>query len=171
MYAQEWTKQDSAWLQRVLSGEEKLQLNEKTRRAIEAGTLISTDPAGRQMRQSPLEIPIYKSFEGITAPDARRVSPHELPSSVYRLYGLEVKDSIPDATRSTRFYGKTIAELKTLDAQTPRKATVNDNSIRPGASVGFSSEDLLRTIFWPSHRAKKRNAKNANAYKTYNEGY
>lgn len=169
--AQEWTAKDSLWLKRVLSGEEKLQLNDETKRAIESGSLLSPDPnIQEQMQMNPMELPIIKSFEGITAPEKKHKQLHELPPAVYKLYGLDVKDSLPNATRSTTFYGKTIAELKALDKLTPKKATVNDKTTYSAGS-GFSAEDLLRTIFWPSHRAKKRNKKNANAWKTYNNGY
>lgn len=173
LYAQDkWTKQDSLWLQRVLSGNEKIQLNDQTKKAIESGTLLSPDPfIKEQMQMNSIEIPIIKSFEGITAPENRRKQPHELPPPVYKLYGLDAIDSVPDATRSTIFYEKTTTELKTLHATTPRKATVNDKISAGTGGGGFSAEDLLRTIFWPSHRAKQRNKKNANAAKTYNNGY
>jgi hypothetical protein len=36
-----------------------------------------------------------------------------------------------------------------------------------GLGVSFSAEDLLRSIFWKSERAKKRNRKHANAWKSY----
>ena len=171
--AQEWTKKDSLWLKRVLSGEEKLQLNDETKRAIESGTLLSPDLSiQEQMKMNPVEMPIIKSFEGITAPENRKKQPYELPPPVYKLYGLDAKDSLPDAKRSVTFYGKTIEELKALDKLTPRKATVDDKAtLRYGVGGSVNAEDLLRSIFWPSHRAKQRNRKNANAYKTYNNGY
>jgi hypothetical protein len=170
--AQEWTPRDSAWLQRVLSGKEELHLNEATRKAIEAGTLISTDPnPAIQMRLSPLEIPFYKTVEGVTRPKTGQVKPQELPPPVYRLYGMEQKDSLPDISRSVKFYPKTVNELKNLDLLTPRKSTVNDPATLRSGAHGFSAEEVLQTIFRPSHRARKRNAKHANAWKTYNEGY
>jgi len=175
LYAQDkWTKQDSIWLQRVLSGNQKIQLNDQTKKAIESGTLLSPDPfIKEQMQMKSAELPIMKSFEGITAPESRRKQkPHELPVPVYKQYGMDQKDSLPNATRSTTFYGKTIIELKALDVLTPRKATVDDKTtLRYGAGGGFSAEDILRTIFWPGHRARQKNKKNANAYKTYNNGY
>jgi len=175
LYAQDkWTKQDSIWLQRILSGEEKLQLNDDAKKAIESGNLLSPDPyIKEQMKMKSAELPIMKSFEGITAPESRRkLKPNELPPPVYKLYGLDAKDSVPDAKRSATFYGKTIIELKALDVLTPRKATVDDKTtLRYGVGGGVNAEDLLRSIFWPSHRAKEKNKKRANAAKTYNNGY
>lgn len=174
LHAQDkWTKQDSLWLQRVLSGNEKIQLNDQTKKAIESGTLLSPDPfLKEQIQMNSIELPIIKSFEGITAPENRRKQPHELSPQVYKLYGLDAKDSVPDATRSTTFYGKTVLELKTLDVLTPRKATVDDKTtLRYGSGGSVVAEDVLRTIFWPSHRAKQRNKKKANTAKTYNNGY
>ncbi|MDR0349420.1 MAG: DUF4858 domain-containing protein [Tannerella sp.] len=173
LYAQgEWTKQDSIQLQRVLSGEETFQLNDAAKKAIESGTLLFSDPYGNdQMKMKSAEWPVMKSFEGITAPESgRKLKPAELPPSVFKLYGMDQKDSLPDATRSTVFYSKTVEELIMLEKLTPRKATVDDKTtLRTGR--GFDAENILRSIFWSSHRAKKRNRKNATAAKTYNNGY
>jgi hypothetical protein len=184
MYAQDWTEQDSIWLQRVLNGTEKIQLNEATRKAIESGTFIHDPAVVKQLKISPAKTPIVQSFEGITAPESRkteRTPLSELPVSVFKLYDLGQNDSLtgrsqiamPAGSTATTFNQKTIEELKLLDKFTPRKATVDDKTAigSGGGSIDFDFENILRTIFWPSHRAKKRNAKNANAWKTYNEGY
>ena len=39
--AQQWTKKDSVWLQNVLSGKEKLELNPETMKAIQSGSFIN----------------------------------------------------------------------------------------------------------------------------------
>ena len=149
IYAQEWTAQDSVWLKRILNGTEKIQLNDATRKAIESGALIHNPMEAKQLKASPKEFPIIESFEGITAPESNSKHPSELPPAVYQLQILNPKDSIPVINRHA--------------------ITFNVPTIRSGGGGGFSAEDILRTIFWPSHRAKKRNAKNANAWKTYNE--
>ena len=41
--AQQWTKKDSVWLQNVLSGKEKLELNPETMKAIQSGSFINLD--------------------------------------------------------------------------------------------------------------------------------
>ena len=172
IYSQDRTAEDSLWIQRMQNGTENIRLNEATRKAIESGTLIRDPLDAKQLIVNPPEMPIVKSFEGITAPE-NKPRPQNLPVSVYKIYvqNLNLKDSLPAIrNEAIGLNAKTIAELKTLEANTPRKATVDDPfTIRSGSTAGFSAEDILRTIFWPSHRAKKRNAKNANAWKTYNE--
>ena len=170
IYAQEWTVADSLWLQRVLNGKETIRLNIETQKAIESGTLIRNPHILEQLYISPVELPFIKSFENITAPESQRIPPHELPVPVYKLYILNHKDTLPKINKNAfTFSAKTMEELKALDKLTPRKSTVDDPTTLRSGSVGVSFEDIVRSIFWPSHRAKKRNAKNANAWKTYNE--
>ena len=84
----DWSAKDSLWLQRVLSGQEKLKLNEETLRAIRSGTLINPAPTPeQQMKHSPLELPIVKSFDSIIRPENHRTL-HLLPPSVFMLYDL-----------------------------------------------------------------------------------
>jgi hypothetical protein len=132
--AQEWSAQDSAWLRRVLSGQEKLQLNDATRKAIREGTLVMPDPAANQPLQlNPSEMPIIRSFADIEAARSQSKTPlMELPPAVLMLYDLDITDPMPDASRSTTFYENTIVMLKILRATTPIKATVNDPfTLRP----------------------------------------
>jgi len=171
IFSQELTAEDSLWIQRVQNGTENIRLNEATRKAIESGTLIRDPFSTKQLKTNPSEMPIVKSFENITMPE-NRPKPQELPVSVYKIYvkNVNIKDSLPVIRKdATGFNAKMLEELKALDLLTPRKATVDDPfTIRSGGG-GFDAEGILRSIFWPSHRAKKRNAKNANAWKTYNE--
>ena len=175
VYSQDWTAEDSLWMQRIQNGTETIRLNEATRKAIESGTLIRDPLNTKELKDNPPEMPVVKSFEGITAPD-NKPRPQDLPVSVYKIYVQEqfakyYQDSLLDIrNEAIGLNVKMIGDLKNLDKLTPRKATVDDPfTIRSGASGSFSGEDILRTIFWPSHRAKKRNAKNANAWKIYNE--
>jgi len=175
--SQEWTAEDSLWMQRVHDGTETIRLNEATRKAIESGTLIRDPMLSKQLQNSPSEMPIYKSFEGITAA-VNKPHPQDFPVSVHKIYvqNLNMKDSLPVIRKDAILpNAQTMIDLKNLEKLTPRKATVDDPcTICPGGGGGggggsFSIEDIARTVFWPSHRAKKRNAKNANAWKTYNE--
>lgn len=48
--AQQWTKKDSVWLQNVLSGKEKLELNPETMKAIQSGSFINLDEPASDMK-------------------------------------------------------------------------------------------------------------------------
>ena len=48
--AQQWTKKDSVWLQNVLSGKEKLELNPETMKAIQSGSFINLDEPAHPQR-------------------------------------------------------------------------------------------------------------------------
>lgn len=63
LYAQ-WTKEDSLWLDNVLSGKEQLRLNSETLKAIEDGTFINMQEMSpkEQMKTSPVKILIAKDF-------------------------------------------------------------------------------------------------------------
>ena len=159
IYSQEVTAEDSLWIQRIQDGTENIQLNEATRKAIESGTLIRDPFSTKQLKTSPSEMPIIKSFENITMPE-NRPKPQDIPISVYKIYvqHLNLKDSLPAIGQGAAGFGAVYGGSEEVG-----------KGVGVGVSMGFSAEDILRAIFWPSHRAKKRNAKNANAWKTYNE--
>ncbi|MDR2763881.1 MAG: DUF4858 domain-containing protein [Tannerella sp.] len=167
---EQWTPQDSVWLQRVLSGEEKLQLNEETLKAIQSGLFISPDrKEENRLKPGDRELLILKSFEDAAKRDTDRLSPADLPPFLYLRYFPPQEKSLPATGSFMGFSSRTVAELKKTDKLTPRRSTVNDPAtIRSGIYGSFSAESILRTVFWPSCRAEKRNAKQANAYKTYN---
>ena len=179
----QWTKEDSVWLEGVASGKIKLELNPETQKAIEEGMFISTDKPIIQPLHAPNTLPITKVFTDIKPanvppPESDSIDFSRLPPSVFMKYELKV------AVRSVVLIP--IPPLKKLDsvrigntgAAVRAKATnvypsaVKDGQRRGGfvASVGysFSADDLLRTIFQPSFRAKKRNKKHATAWKNYN---
>ena len=160
LYAQEWKVSDSIWLNRILNGTETIRLNDETRKAIESGTFIRNSNVVRQLYNNPIEIQIIKSFEDIEKPKSRSILPGDVHVGVYKIYVLDQQDVLPVIRK---------------EATTVRSGVGNNsnrsNRLGAGIVVNFSAENVLRTIFWPSHRAKMRNAKRANAWKTYNEGY
>lgn len=168
----DWSAKDSLWLQRVLSGQEKLKLNEETLRAIRSGTLINPAPTPeQQMKHSPLELPIVKSFDSIIRPENHRTL-HLLPPSVFMLYDLNKNNkSANDPDRGIKTTEGTVLSKRQIEGmQKYLKRSVDDalkySNVGP-PSIRFNAEDLARTIFWPSHRAKKRNARDAQAYKQF----
>ena len=82
--AQQWTKKDSIWLQNVLSGKEKLELNPETKKAIESGELINLDDVSK-MQMAPAEpLPTTKDFSEYI--HKRKVALKKLPPAVFWLY-------------------------------------------------------------------------------------
>lgn len=65
MYAQ-WTKNDSIWLQNVLSGKDTLKLNIETQKAIESGSFLNTTPHTTPMISNPAILPILKDLSEYT---------------------------------------------------------------------------------------------------------
>ena len=89
MSAQQWTKKDSAWLQNVLSGKEKLELNPETMKAIQSGSLINLDEPTSEMKMAPVTpLPILKDFTEYIQTDStnRKKAPKDLPPGVFWLY-------------------------------------------------------------------------------------
>lgn len=87
--AQQWTKKDSIWLKKVLSGKEKLELTPEAKKAIESGELINLEEAAREMKLAPTEqLPITQDFSEYIRPDStkRKVPLKNLPPAVFWLY-------------------------------------------------------------------------------------
>lgn len=145
----QWTKKDSVWLQNILSGKEKLQLNPETMKAIQSGSLINPDkPANSMILSTPsLIIKDFSSFiqpvdTGKKLPDYRK-----MPPSVFMKYG----PTYVDEPRSFKIMRSIIKE------EYPRSL-----------SSGISFGDILDQAFLPSARAKRRNAKRAGTWQNYN---
>lgn len=144
----QWTKKDSVWLQDVLSGKEKLQLNTETMKAIESGNLINMDKPASEMKMAPpvAPLPILKDFsEYVQSDDStrRKVALRDLPYSVFRLYGPDFKKVLP-------VYQSIVDELK---ADPPRR------------SGGFFDIGDLTSR---KARAHRRNVKRDGTWKEYN---
>ena len=87
--AQQWTKKDSIWLKKVLSGKEKLELNPEAKKAIESGELINLEEPVSHMKLAPTEkLPVTQDFSEYIRPDTikRKVALKQLPPAVFWLY-------------------------------------------------------------------------------------
>lgn len=156
VYAQ-WTEKDSVWLQKVISGKEKIELNPEALKAIESGTLINTDKPASNMQMAPGAAPatsITKDFsEYIRSKNTEQDNPHrkvalkDLPPSVFRLYG-------PGKPLQFKMLGSFYIP-----------ESVRAEGVRPS---GRSFDDMLKQVFMPSERAKRRNAKRWRTNKYYN---
>lgn len=82
-------KKDSVWLQNVLSGKEKLELNPETMKAIQSGSFINLDEPASDMKMSPVTpLPILKDFTEYIQTDSthRKIALKDLPPGVFWLY-------------------------------------------------------------------------------------
>jgi hypothetical protein len=151
VYSQ-WTKQDSIWLQDVLSGRKELRLNQDVLKAIESGTLINTEGENplrnSDPNPSPLKGLISKDFSEYLKPleNGKAIN----PLSMYDLNVPGPKYKINEAAFSI--------------PQSAKNPPIRSSG---GVSKAVSFEDALRYIFMPAERAKMRNRKNANAWKSY----
>jgi hypothetical protein len=153
LYSQ-WTKEDSVWVQDVLSGKREVHLNPETWKAIESGTLINTEHDQplhkRELTPSPFRAYITKDFSEYLKPieNPENIDPFSIPPSVFIRQGLDMP----------------LPQDKINKAAFPIPQNIKDNAVRPS---GNSFDDLLKYLFIPSERAKARNRKKANAWKTY----
>ena len=169
----------------VASGKIKLELNPETQKAIREGMFISTDKPTIQPLHAPNDLSITKIFTDIK-PENFSLAEHDtidfskLPPSVFMLYeedGIAIKSvvflPIPPKTIDFDFIriGNTGTIMK-IHATNAYSDVVKDGQRRGGfvysVSQSFSADNLLRSVFHPSFRAKKRNKKHATAWKNYN---
>lgn len=146
-YAQ-WTKKDSARLQDILSGKEKLQLNSETMKAIQSGTLINADKPVGTMRMAPAApVPFYKDFS----------------SYVHRAdTGMKVVDyrSMPPAL-FMKYGPQYVEELRVFKIM---RQQIRQEFPTSGGALRFSVADLTSR----KHHVHKRNSKRSDTWKNYN---
>lgn len=149
----QWTTKDSVWLQNVLSGKEKLELNTETMEAIESGTLINSEKPASDMKLAPVnKLPILKDFsEYIKQSDTikRKIAIKDLPPAVMRLYGTSIDNLIP-------VYQSILDELKQKPPQGYTSGAI--------LTVFFDIGELTSRKSW----VHKRNAKRDATWQEYN---
>ncbi len=101
----QWTEKDSVWLQNILSGKEKLELNPETKKAIESGSLINLGEPASHMKFAPTtKLPVSKDFSEYIQNDSsqQKIALKDLPTYVFWHYApkpikpLKVYESIID---------------------------------------------------------------------------
>ncbi|MDD4660213.1 MAG: hypothetical protein PHF73_06035 [Massilibacteroides sp.] len=168
LYAQ-WTKEDSIWMEDVKSGKTKIELNQETLKAIEEGRLIGTDRPNNQLRESSSQYSITKEFTGIQSVPSSIFILREIPDSGCRksfVYVAPPKDYI-SMKRIPIGTGGLYLTAVTGDLNSIVKDGQSKGGALAGIAYSFSMEDLLRYVFWSSERAKRKNRKNATAWKYY----
>lgn len=133
----QWTRQDSLWLQNVLSGKEKLKLNEETLKAIESGSLLNNQPQpSGSMRMAPKSnLPITKDFSNyIQSNDTthRKVALKDLPPQVLWWYDPPIKLIKVPAFENIPIYYSPSTALATfsLSYLTSRKHHIHKRNVK-----------------------------------------
>lgn len=139
----QWTKKDSVWLQNVLSGKEKLQLNPEALKAIQSGSLLNAEPAS-EMKMAPVNtLPILKDFSEYINPGdttRRKIALKDLPVAVFKLYGppsgktLPVYQSILDELKRNPPTGPSASGFFDLGKMTSRKEYVHKRNAKRDAT-------------------------------------
>lgn len=98
-----------------------------------------------------IDIQVEKDLNLYFGAVALNIDNTQIPPSVFLLYNLSLKNECCDL-QSFTISAEEREYLKTL---------------LPSAST-FNGENMMRYIFWKSHRAKVRNKKRATSWKFYN---
>lgn len=167
--AQEWSKEDSIWLQNVLEGKETLKINENTKKAIEDGRLIVPPWLKDTISNYKLE----NNFDNAGIPDSVRfhnIDPYSMPPAVYALYVLYVDKM--DSIYQIKSLIITDDERKMLEALVPTGTqTIYLHSSGSGGGIVTDFNHLLSMVFNAHYRQLAYNRRHAAAYKhDYNGG-
>lgn len=145
----QWTKKDSLWLQNVLSGKEKPQLNDATKQVIRDGSFLRLNtPPSSSMRISSSRLPLIKDFSEYIREDTvlRKKVLKDLPSFVFWLYAPPPEEELP-------VFRSILNELK-------RNPLIGN----PGGLLTFDAGELTSRKAY----VHRRNAKRDGTWKNYN---
>lgn len=155
LQAQVWSPEDSVRLAHILSGKDTLRLNPEFQRAIEQGTLINTQPAGK-MQESKSQMPIVIDFSEYIYPDKQTLYDSRSPISIPQM---------PPQAAIRQPETKRKDELRV----NPQAFTVPD-AIQQGPTQGISMDfnHFLSYLFSKKYRRYLKNQQRAAAWK-YND--
>ena len=164
--AQEWTREDSIWLQKVLEGKEELKINEDTKRAIEEGRLIL--PSWMRSNDEKSKPELLMDFDDVGIRDDssrfRDFDPLTMPPAVFALYVLYLDRMDSTFNISALMTDEVRKELESLIP------TGSNVSYTAGSYPGLDFNHALSMLFSAKYRRLMLNRKHATAYKNYYEG-
>ena len=171
VWSQEWSKEDSLWLQNVLEGKEEIKINEETKKAIEEGRFMVPQWM-REYNANP-HPEISKDLDGVSMPDDsirfRSLDMYTMPPAVFALYVLYVDKM--DSVYQAKSLHLTDEERKVLEDMIPTGTqTFHPFTSSPPPGTVFTTDfnHLLSMVFSSHYRQIQHNRKHANAYKNYN---
>ena len=152
--AQEWTQEDSLRLQRILSGEEDLEIRPEDI----SGIRLETPLPGIFPESNP-----FKAQQG----DILHFN-HDLPSSFLPGDTLTMRPRVYLTLRPYGIFGFAQGtEALPMAVKIPLREKQYAKSTPRPTTVSFSMDNVLLYLFSKKGRARIRNAQNANAWKTY----
>lgn len=168
----QWTERDSLNLERILSGDQEIQLNPEAIDDIRLET-----PSFKMPELSQPLVPEQESIFNFdeTLPTFFTDSIQEkrvlyLTLKPYTIFTKYNEDPVYGPNKNgyiwpmaTKMYDSGQGTYRAG----PASAGGSFNNVSAGFSYSFSMEDVLQRIFSKKGRARLRNAKNANAWKTY----
>lgn len=168
----QWTKQDSIKLQHFLSGDDELKLNDNAVNSIRFGLPKEQMPSFQpQMSLDNPALHFKEELPDIFTDSLAKYKEYLTlrPYNIFTQYG-EDPIHAPANCFSRSWAGKVYPF--TSDPFDPRSQRVSagkhsDSPAGFGIGYSFSMEDVLQYLFSKKGRARMRNAKNANAWKTY----
>lgn len=128
-------KKDSIWLQKVISGKEKIELNQETLRSIQSGTLINMGASKETLRVAPKsKFQISKDFSKYAKKDnsLRKINWESMAPGVFWLYPTPMVIMPPAFKIDIGKIWNTNAGLITFDAGelTSRKAYIHKRNAK-----------------------------------------
>jgi len=171
VWTQEWSREDSLWLQNVLEGKEELKINDDTKKAIEEGRLIA--PSWMRSADENLIQELLKDLDNAGAPDdslrIRYFDPLTMPPAVFALYVLYLDKM--DSLYAVKSLIITDDERKKLEALLPTGTVqafyFNIPHYFPGFGITTDFNHLLSMVFSSHYRQLAHNRKHATAYRNY----
>nr|GHU56934.1 hypothetical protein FACS189411_08940 [Bacteroidia bacterium] len=175
------------WLSKVLSGKQELRLKPEVEKAIKEGNLLNTDkqPYMNQMKSAPTQLPITKDFSSYVKPTGepyiRDTATHKInldsitPSMYMKYYGPKIVPQVDlgsfslEGVNNYEIPPRFNLTTDPLNKGGSLNGGTKNVGLGGGASISFSAADALEQLFSPAARAKARNRKHANAWKTYND--
>lgn len=170
----QWSERDSLNLQQMLSGGKEIRLNPDAVKSIRLESPVDEMPdlfAPLMDTTNPIvdfseDLPTF--FIRKEPQPSKKIFLSLKPFSVFAkysdVYGIDENNVAPMAVKC--YMRPYLANEMKIGAPLP-KAGGHSGQLMGGASISFSMEDILQTLFSKKGRARLHNAKHANAWKTY----
>ena len=156
LQAQEWSKEDSIKLSKLLSGKDSIKLNPEFQRAIIEGTFINTNPIGKFKEATP-SIPFTKDFS-----EYIKLDPSVLNETIGKFDKIPSQAALREPSALPKMKNKTngfIFEVPKSSLQGAKKPS------------GIDFNHLISYLLSPEYRRHIKNQRRLAKLKNYNNYY